>query len=326
MGKGDMALQTRFALLLLFATLCVSGTTTWRVGMPKEDVPKADTYRCVIRKAPTAVGSITDVQAFPSDRHTVHHALLFMCADVSDEYQTYVESGESFLCSDGSDLGQVCTRHIEQLYGYDNMQVNDPQAVAPWTFPQDVGIVVGQQCMYKYALLQVHNNRPTRDEDTHFDMTVRENVVLPNKVVITQLVPAQFTIPAGVERYDVHVPTFTARHPIRIWGMHSHFHAIGSEVHAKVYRHENGTEPMFQYDFVKGISPSSTQTFKSLELRKGDRVEGLCRYNSTSRSYPTPSGDMHSKNEMCNIGMMLSVPTSKEEIMLARAAVEVIKA
>merc|ERR1711907_187925 len=318
MGALLSRMQMRCVVLLLFGTFCVSAKT-WRVGMPKEDVPKADTYRCIISKAPTAIGSITDVQAFPSNRHTVHHALLFVCADVLEYFQKFVDSGKSFPCMDGSNLGSVCTKQMKQMYGYDNMQVDDPQALAPLKYPDGVGILVGQRSPYKYGMLQVHNNHPTANEDTHFDMTIRDDVVMPNKVFIEQLTPDDFVIPPGKSNYDVHIEKFTVPYPLHIWGFHSHFHAIGSEVHAQVY---HGSELKLRYDFVKGVTPSPThQIPEPLKLSKGDRIEGFCRYNSTLRSYATPSGAMHSTTEMCNIGIMVFVPTSEHEIMVARAAI-----
>jgi len=289
----------------------------WKIQMPKEDVPKADMYRCTAKKLPGDLGSIVKMQAFPSSIKGVHHAMLFMCEGVDHSVLDKVAAGKSFPCYAGPQ--EFCTGHASQIYGYDNMNAIDVLdhkshfSTSPLAFPDGVGVIVGQKTTLRYALLQVHNNRPIHGEDTHFDLTVKMGVTEPNRVMITQMLPGSFEIPPGKESYKVSVPTQTyhGKAPLHLWGVHSHFHMIGTAVHFEVKR---AGKRVLDYNYHKGKDKSTTVQKPAFEIRTGDTLSGYCTYDSRKRSKWTYSGMSHDGEEMCNIGLMIYAKCDNEKL------------
>jgi len=280
-------------------------TAVWKVAMPAEDVLKPDTYRCVALKLPADVASIRKVQAFPSDRNGVHHAMVYVCQGLADT----AKIGASFPCFGG--VNEFCTGRVKQVFGYDNMQTTEASAVAPFVLPDGVGIVVGQKTDFRYAVLQVHNNKPIKREDTYFTLTVAPTIVEPNRMAITQLVPPDFTIPPRHKRYTVHVPAVTYQSaPFHLWGTHVHFHSIGTLANFSVARRG---KTVLHFEYVKGASVSSTIKYpKPFKIESGDVFSGSCTYDSSGRAEPTVAGMTHDTEEMCNLGLMCFVKCGSE--------------
>merc|ERR1712070_441579 len=118
------------------------------------------------------------------------------------------------------------------------MQRSEASAVEPLQFPDGVGVIIGQKTQLRYAVLQVHNNRPLRHENTRFELTVKVGVKEPNRVMITQMMPWAFSIPPRRKKYRVTVDssTYRGKVPLDLWAVHSHFHEIGTSVHFKISR------------------------------------------------------------------------------------------
>jgi hypothetical protein len=282
-------------------------TATWRIQMPSEDVEVADLYRCVAQKLPAEVASITTVQAFPSDRKAIHHAMIFVCEGLAAS----VMPGKAFECFD--DLSTYCTGSKKQIWGYDNMQATDDSAIAPFVFPPEVGVVVGQNTDYRYALLQVHNNKPIAQEDTAMALTVSLGVKEPQRVEITQLCPDDFTIPPHRKSYTVAVEAmrYMGKVPVHLWGTHTHFHMIGKSAN---FTGSRRGKVVLRYHFERGRNHSSTTSYpKPFKVEPGDVFRGSCTYDSSTRSVPTNAGMTHDTEEMCNIGLMFFMKCSTSE-------------
>jgi len=185
------------------------------------------------------------------------------------------------------------------------------------SFPDGTGIAIGAQSPYKYAVIEVHNNMPIKQDASGFRLEYSPGT--PPKQITQdrlscpdegQLIPPlRPSFKFGCVGYD-----WTAAEDAHVVLLHFHFHGLGKQISYAV-QHADGSKTPGAVWFVAGgkdadavgtnigagVTHHKTVTLETpLTLKHGDKMLIECEYDTTHKKTPTKFGPS-SDDEMCNI-------------------------
>ncbi len=178
--------------------------------------------------------------------------------------------------------------------------------VDDFSYPDEVGLLVGENSDSVTFRVQVHYNNPlgtagqvdSSGLDVHWTTDLRPNNA--GSLVVGQV--SGFTIPPGDPAYEVEVRCSALQSqtilngPIQVFGSSLHAHEIGSVLSAEHWK--NG---MMVEEFNRDDPYSfENQNYKpaDLTISPGDEIVTRCFFDSTGRTEPTQAGE-GTLDEMC---------------------------
>jgi len=297
-----------------------------KISMPTQDVQRHDEYRCMFHRFDEDM-AINNIVPRPSNLGRVHHMTLYACedkfsvnADVDEEAdvdaQTQVFSCESM----DSLIDQKCTVAM----GYDGMMMVMAKKLHPeqkvvaadteigLSLPRGYGIRVGKNSPHKWALLQVHNNLPIKNDDSGFDIQLT-SAPIDHDVSQMMLACGSGGIPAGSTNFKIgcnklwhHAETGQG---IQV---HYHFHNTGTQILFQIKKKDGSIRSSHTYHAMK--DPQNAH-FKQgeVEIQVGDTLHHQCTYDTTSRTQTTYFG-ARAADEMCNVFIVYALPRQKNTV------------
>eukprot|EP01120_Amphizonella_sp_Union-15-10_P003465 TRINITY_DN13883_c0_g1_i1.p1 TRINITY_DN13883_c0_g1~~TRINITY_DN13883_c0_g1_i1.p1 ORF type:complete len:538 (+),score=55.78 TRINITY_DN13883_c0_g1_i1:127-1740(+) len=285
----------------------VSADATAVFTMPNFNVPsKSTSYICKSFSLPTLTdGHVVQIDPiivkYPGKADFVHHMLIHVCEPSETKnpafWDKYQNPGE---CS--SPLGDVGTGCISLMWAW-------AVGMNSIVLPQDAGFRIGTSSPHgiKHIVVEIHYNNVEKASNIfdssgiriHYTTALRkyDAGVMTLGDPLTRLP----SIPPGLpdNKYETNCPTqCTSKwtHDINVFSDFQHMHYLGKQL---VSTHWRGDQMLgylnrvdfYQFDFQQG-------TPLNYVIKKGDRINTHCRFDSTTRT-TTTRFSLGSYDEMC---------------------------
>jgi hypothetical protein len=278
--------------------------------MPKSDVHKPDTWRCLTLELPQKRQgdvAVTAWRAMPSEPTLIHHQTVAFCEHPlhGPDKGVYDCKVEGFPCFD----------HGSQTFvgGYDFMSIKTGGRVtdAQSNFPRGVGLSVGPRTKHRYAVLQVHNNKALKGDQSGFELTMAPGMP-PNQYSMTLMASNDFVIPPGQESYKVPITDTSAlpKGPMNVFAVRAHFHLLGKR--AGVTGLGDDKSHHFFTPEKMMMRPA-----EPLLVQDPSKLAAHCTYDSRKKKTPTKMG-FDATQEMCDMWFLSFQATPKALLVSTR--------
>ncbi|CAJ0593262.1 unnamed protein product [Cylicocyclus nassatus] len=278
-----------YCFILLLLLYCPSAFTTLHKRQIEDDVTKVvlqmpgyvpqvpDEYGVLPREAPP--GYIVGFEPLAvMDR--IHHILIFGCTKPA---HTSIWKGY-----------EVCGEGVPRvLYAW-------ARNAQPLYLPNNVAFSVGHEDdSVKYFVMQVHYAKPfVGDVIDYSGVTIHMTQNRPENFADILLMVYAAPVPPGRHHIQLDVSClYRGDVDLHPFAFRTHTHAMGRVVSA-FYKHEG------HWKKIGVRHPHWPQIFQTIEhnpvIRKGDLIASTCRFDSHTKTQPTPMGPL----DMCNFYMM----------------------